>query len=158
MKRKARWRLSNTWPWRIQWPMTVSKCYLIYSHFTFSSLLYILDMHNTFSWMNIYWVLWLITICCWCVAELDSLNPKLMNESRMMRIARGAGRPIRDVMEMWEEYTSDLLRSGAKWRGLRFQRRVRWVPCLEIWMHSTWTKSSLHRCWSSLVAWVACKT
>jgi signal recognition particle GTPase len=31
-----------------------------------------------------------------------------------MRIARGAGRPIRDVMEMWEEYTSDLLRSGAK--------------------------------------------
>ncbi|KAL9371525.1 hypothetical protein Peur_036665 [Populus x canadensis] len=46
--------------------------------------------------------------------ELDSLNPKLMNESRMMRIARGAGRPIRDVMEMLEEYTSDLLRSGAK--------------------------------------------
>ncbi|KAI5576365.1 hypothetical protein BDE02_09G040200 [Populus trichocarpa] len=32
--------------------------------------------------------------------ELDSLNPKLMNESRMMRIARGAGRPIRDV---WSE-------------------------------------------------------
>ncbi|KAF3323403.1 Signal recognition particle protein 1 [Carex littledalei] len=36
-------------------------------------------------------------------AELDSTNPK-MNESRIMRIARGSGRTVRDVMEMIEEY------------------------------------------------------
>ncbi|KAI3455300.1 hypothetical protein Pfo_011963 [Paulownia fortunei] len=36
--------------------------------------------------------------------ELDSSNPKLMNESRIMRIVRGCGRPVSDVMEMLEEY------------------------------------------------------
>ncbi|CAL5440110.1 unnamed protein product [Camellia sinensis] len=35
---------------------------------------------------------------------LDGSNPKLMNESRIMRIARGSGRHIREVMEMFEEY------------------------------------------------------
>ncbi|WJX70063.1 signal-recognition-particle GTPase [Trifolium repens] len=36
--------------------------------------------------------------------ELDSSNPKLMKESRMMRIARGSGRLVREVLEMMEEY------------------------------------------------------
>ncbi|XP_062230392.1 signal recognition particle subunit SRP54 2-like [Phragmites australis] len=36
--------------------------------------------------------------------ELDSTNPKLMNESRIIRIARGSGRLVRDVMDMLEEY------------------------------------------------------
>ncbi|XP_058780453.1 signal recognition particle subunit SRP54 2-like [Vicia villosa] len=36
--------------------------------------------------------------------ELDSSNPKLMNESRMMRIARGAGRQVREVLDMMEVY------------------------------------------------------
>ncbi|MFS7923348.1 putative signal-recognition-particle GTPase [Helianthus anomalus] len=35
--------------------------------------------------------------------ELDSTNPKLMNESRMTRIARGSGRQVREVVEMFEE-------------------------------------------------------
>ncbi|KAJ0987025.1 hypothetical protein J5N97_005381 [Dioscorea zingiberensis] len=37
-------------------------------------------------------------------AELDSTNPKLMNESRIRRIARGSGRQVSDVMDMLEEY------------------------------------------------------
>ncbi|KAL5229733.1 hypothetical protein ABZP36_028509 [Zizania latifolia] len=37
-------------------------------------------------------------------AELDSTNPKLMSESRIIRIARGSGRLVRDVMDMLEEY------------------------------------------------------
>ncbi|CAL5444125.1 unnamed protein product [Camellia sinensis] len=36
--------------------------------------------------------------------EFDSSNPKLMNESRIVRIARGSGWHIREVMEMFEEY------------------------------------------------------
>ncbi|KAK2425460.1 signal recognition particle 54 kDa protein [Trifolium repens] len=36
--------------------------------------------------------------------QLDSSNPKLMKESRMMRIARGSGRLVREVLEMMEEY------------------------------------------------------
>ncbi|MED6143581.1 hypothetical protein PIB30_007527 [Stylosanthes scabra] len=32
--------------------------------------------------------------------ELDSSNPKIMNESRIMRNARGSGRQVREVMEM----------------------------------------------------------
>ncbi|KAI7984723.1 hypothetical protein LOK49_LG14G01727 [Camellia lanceoleosa] len=39
-----------------------------------------------------------------CLLELDSSNPKLMNESRIMPIARGSGWHIREVMEMFEEY------------------------------------------------------
>ncbi|KAM0830088.1 hypothetical protein ACQ4PT_066439 [Festuca glaucescens] len=38
-------------------------------------------------------------------AELDSPNPKkLMTESRTIRIARGSGRQVRDVMDMLDEY------------------------------------------------------
>ncbi|RZC51857.1 hypothetical protein C5167_020284 [Papaver somniferum] len=36
--------------------------------------------------------------------ELDSTDPKFMNESRVVRVARGSGRQLRDVMEMLEEY------------------------------------------------------
>lgn len=37
--------------------------------------------------------------------ELDSSNPsKAFNESRIMRIARGSGRIVREVMEVLEEY------------------------------------------------------
>nr|BAH56850.1 AT1G48900 [Arabidopsis thaliana] len=35
--------------------------------------------------------------------ELDSSNPKVFNESRMMRIARGSGRQVREVMEMLKQ-------------------------------------------------------
>ncbi|PNY00615.1 signal recognition particle 54 kDa protein 2-like [Trifolium pratense] len=38
------------------------------------------------------------------VKQLDSSSPKLMNESRMMRIARGSGYQVREVLEMVEEY------------------------------------------------------
>ncbi|GAU40100.1 hypothetical protein TSUD_389500 [Trifolium subterraneum] len=38
--------------------------------------------------------------------ELDSSNPKLMNESRMMRIARGSGHQVKEVLEMMEVYKS----------------------------------------------------
>ncbi|KAL6610486.1 hypothetical protein ACP70R_040455 [Stipagrostis hirtigluma subsp. patula] len=36
--------------------------------------------------------------------ELDSTNPKLLNESRIARIARGSGRLVRDVRDMLEEH------------------------------------------------------
>ncbi|OIT20331.1 PREDICTED: signal recognition particle 54 kDa protein 2-like [Nicotiana attenuata] len=36
--------------------------------------------------------------------ELDSSNPKLMNQSRIMRIARGAGRRVHEVIELLEAY------------------------------------------------------
>lgn len=36
--------------------------------------------------------------------ELESSNPKLMNKTRMMRIARGSGRPLKDVEGMWKRY------------------------------------------------------
>ncbi|KAI3831693.1 hypothetical protein MKW92_017513 [Papaver armeniacum] len=36
--------------------------------------------------------------------ELDSTDPKFMNESRIVRVARVSGRQLRDVMEMLEEY------------------------------------------------------
>lgn len=38
------------------------------------------------------------------VAELDSSNLKAFNESRIIRIARGSGRIVRDVMEVLEQY------------------------------------------------------
>ncbi|XP_006654623.2 signal recognition particle 54 kDa protein 2-like [Oryza brachyantha] len=37
-------------------------------------------------------------------AELDSTNPKLMSASRIIRIARGSGRAVKDVTDMLEEY------------------------------------------------------
>ncbi|KAL6506989.1 hypothetical protein OROHE_022124 [Orobanche hederae] len=53
--------------------------------------------------------------------ELDSTNLKLMNESRVMRIARGSGRPLRDVMEMLEEYKR-LAKIWSKMKGLKISK------------------------------------
>ncbi|XP_025808958.1 signal recognition particle 54 kDa protein 2-like [Panicum hallii] len=36
--------------------------------------------------------------------ELDNTNPKLMNESRINRIARGSGRLVKEVVDMLEEH------------------------------------------------------
>ncbi|KAF9614006.1 hypothetical protein IFM89_014806 [Coptis chinensis] len=54
--------------------------------------------------------------------ELDSVNTKLMNESRMMRIARGSGRTVREVMEMLEEYKR-IAKAWSKMKGLQNLRR-----------------------------------
>ncbi|KAG9141711.1 hypothetical protein Leryth_022033 [Lithospermum erythrorhizon] len=54
--------------------------------------------------------------------ELDSTNPKLMNESRIMRIARGSGRQVRDVMEMLEEYKR-LAKIWSKMKGLKIPKK-----------------------------------
>uniref|UniRef100_A0A0D9WIG1 signal-recognition-particle GTPase n=1 Tax=Leersia perrieri TaxID=77586 RepID=A0A0D9WIG1_9ORYZ len=48
-------------------------------------------------------------------AELDSTNTKLMNESRINRIARGSGRLVKDVMDMLQEYK----RIAKVWSKLR---------------------------------------
>ncbi|CAD5334428.1 unnamed protein product [Arabidopsis thaliana] len=50
--------------------------------------------------------------------ELDSSNPKVFNESRIMRIARGSGRIVREVMEMLEEYKR-LTTMWGKVKGLK---------------------------------------
>ncbi|OAY85859.1 Signal recognition particle 54 kDa protein 2 [Ananas comosus] len=54
--------------------------------------------------------------------ELDSTNPKLMNESRIMRIARGSGRPVKDVMDMLEEYKR-LAKIWSKMKGLKIPKK-----------------------------------
>lgn len=54
-------------------------------------------------------------------AELDSSNPKVFNESRMMRIARGSGRQVREVMEMLEEYKR-LAKIWSKMKGLKIPK------------------------------------
>ncbi|XP_045808905.1 signal recognition particle 54 kDa protein 2-like isoform X2 [Trifolium pratense] len=54
--------------------------------------------------------------------ELDSSNPKLMNESRMMRIARGSGCPVREVLDVMEEYKR-LAKSLSKKKGLKIPKK-----------------------------------
>ncbi|KAK3412082.1 signal recognition particle 54 kDa protein 3-like [Eucalyptus grandis] len=54
--------------------------------------------------------------------ELDSSNPKIMNDSRIMRIARGSGRHVREVMEMLEEYKR-LAKIWSKMKGLKIPTR-----------------------------------
>ncbi|KAK1269570.1 hypothetical protein QJS04_geneDACA017670 [Acorus gramineus] len=54
--------------------------------------------------------------------ELDSTNPKIMTESRMMRIARGAGRPMIEVMDMLDEYKR-LAKVWGKMKGLKIPKR-----------------------------------
>jgi len=54
-------------------------------------------------------------------AELDSTNPKLMTESRVIRIARGSGRQVRDVMDMLEEYKR-LAKMWSKMKGLKMPK------------------------------------
>lgn len=56
------------------------------------------------------------------VAELDNSNPKLMNESRIMRIARGSGRQVRDVVEMLEEYKR-LAKMWSKMKGIKIPKK-----------------------------------
>ncbi|PIM99418.1 Signal recognition particle, subunit Srp54 [Handroanthus impetiginosus] len=64
----------------------------------------------------------LILMACFNFSKLDSSNPKLMNESRILRIARGAGRPVRDVMEMLEEYKR-LAKIWSKMKGLKIPKK-----------------------------------
>lgn len=45
-----------------------------------------------------------------------------MNESRIMRIARGSGRPVRDVMDMFEEYKR-LAKIWSKMKGLKIPKK-----------------------------------
>nr|XP_016477211.1 PREDICTED: signal recognition particle 54 kDa protein 1-like [Nicotiana tabacum] len=54
--------------------------------------------------------------------ELDSTNPKLMTESRIMRIARGSGRLVHEVMEMLEEYKR-LAKICSKMKGLKIPKK-----------------------------------
>lgn len=46
--------------------------------------------------------------------ELDGTNPKLMNQSRINRIARGSGRLVEEVVHMLEEYK----RIAKMWKKL----------------------------------------
>ncbi|KAL6497080.1 hypothetical protein OROGR_029009 [Orobanche gracilis] len=55
--------------------------------------------------------------------ELDSTNLKLTNESRVMRIARGSGRPLRDVMEMLEEYKR-LAKIWSKMKAISMLKKI----------------------------------
>ncbi|KNA12750.1 hypothetical protein SOVF_123090, partial [Spinacia oleracea] len=54
--------------------------------------------------------------------ELDSSNPKLMTDSRIMRIARGAGCHVREVMNMLEEYKR-LAKIWSKMKGLKIPKK-----------------------------------
>ncbi|OIW19219.1 hypothetical protein TanjilG_20344 [Lupinus angustifolius] len=56
------------------------------------------------------------------IKQLDSSNPKIMNESRMMRIARGSGRLVKEVMEMMEEYKR-LAKIWSKMKGLKIPKK-----------------------------------
>ncbi|CAN4088522.1 unnamed protein product [Withania somnifera] len=54
--------------------------------------------------------------------ELDSTNPKIMTESRIMRIARGSGHLVHEVMEMLEEYKR-LAKIFSKMKGLKIPKK-----------------------------------
>nr|GLL32097.1 signal recognition particle 54 kDa protein 2 [Ipomoea trifida] len=56
------------------------------------------------------------------IKQLDSTNPKLMTESRIMRIARGSGRLVHEVMEMMEEYKR-LAKIWSKMKGLKIPKK-----------------------------------
>jgi len=45
-----------------------------------------------------------------------------MTESRIIRIARGSGRPVRDVMDMLEEYKR-LAKIWGKMKGLKIPKK-----------------------------------
>lgn len=61
-------------------------------------------------------------LTCLSDAELDSSNPKLMTDSRIMRIARGSGRQVGEVMEMLEEYKR-LAKIWSKLKGLKIPKK-----------------------------------
>ncbi|KAI6689925.1 hypothetical protein NL676_026753 [Syzygium grande] len=54
--------------------------------------------------------------------ELDSSNPKIMNDSRIMRIAKGSGCDNSEVMEMLEEYKR-LAKIWSNMKGLKIPTR-----------------------------------
>ncbi|KAL6215425.1 hypothetical protein ACLB2K_014855 [Fragaria x ananassa] len=54
--------------------------------------------------------------------ELDSTNTKIITESRIVRIARGSGRLVREVMEMFEEYKR-LAKIWSKMKGLKIPKK-----------------------------------
>ncbi|KAK9677224.1 hypothetical protein RND81_11G129200 [Saponaria officinalis] len=54
--------------------------------------------------------------------ELDSSNPKLMNESRIMRIARGSGRYVKEVVDMLQEFKS-FAKAWTKRKGLKIPKK-----------------------------------
>ncbi|KAL0910505.1 hypothetical protein M5K25_021494 [Dendrobium thyrsiflorum] len=55
-------------------------------------------------------------------AELDSTNPKIFNDSRALRIARGSGRSVKEVVEMLEEYKR-LAKVWSKMKGLKIPKK-----------------------------------
>ncbi|XP_056167415.1 signal recognition particle subunit SRP54 2-like [Syzygium oleosum] len=54
--------------------------------------------------------------------ELDTSNPKIMNDSRIMRIAKGSGRDNSEVMEILEEYKR-LAKFWSNMKGLKIPTR-----------------------------------
>ena len=62
-------------------------------------------------------VFWNLFDSCCLLVELDNKNPKLMNESRINRIARGSGRLVKEVVDMLEEHK----RIVKMWSKLPFQ-------------------------------------
>ena len=63
-------------------------------------------------------VFWNLFDSCCLLVELDNKNPKLMNESRINRIARGSGRLVKEVVDMLEEHK----RIAKMWSKLPFRR------------------------------------
>ncbi|TXG69392.1 hypothetical protein EZV62_004327 [Acer yangbiense] len=55
--------------------------------------------------------------------KLDNSNPKLMTESRIMRIARGSGQPPREVMDMLYEYKCLAKVFWSKMKGLKIPKK-----------------------------------
>jgi len=62
-------------------------------------------------------VFWNLFDSCCLLVELDNKNPKLMNESRINRIARGSGRLVKEVVDMLEEHK----RIAKMWSKLPLQ-------------------------------------
>ncbi|KAG5572573.1 hypothetical protein H5410_062339 [Solanum commersonii] len=54
--------------------------------------------------------------------QLDTSNPKLMTDSRIMRIARGSGHQVHEVMDMMEEYKR-LAKMWSKMKGLKIPKK-----------------------------------
>ncbi|MCL7038479.1 hypothetical protein MKW94_012075 [Papaver nudicaule] len=54
--------------------------------------------------------------------ELDSTDPKIMNESRIMRVARGSGRSVQDVKDMLDEYKRTAKMVGKTMKGLKIPK------------------------------------
>ena len=66
-------------------------------------------------------VFWNLFDSCCLLVELDNKNPKLMNESRINRIARGSGRLVKEVVDMLEEHK----RIAKMWSKLPIHNLIR---------------------------------